>query len=163
MYTSQEGWKTSTRRDKHDIIFQRGEGGWISADGRVSNERERFELRRGRENRRQTQYLEPRPQRRENKARLWVDLRGRLVLRGHTIAHWHARVLATCLLLLLLEVLVIGHLLLLLVGHVAGMHAGTGHIALGRVDVAVSHIFGGLGGHVARVDAVLVGGGVGGV
>lgn len=72
-------------------------------------------------------------------------LRGGLVLRGHTAAHGHARILATRL-LLLLEVLVVGHLLLLLVGHVAGVHAGTRHVALGRVDVAVSHILGGLGG-----------------
>lgn len=89
-------------------------------------------------------------------------LRGGLVLRGHTAAHGHARILATRL-LLLLEILVVGHLLLLLVGHVAGVHAGTRHVALGRVDVAVSHILGGLGGDVARVDAVLVVGGVRGV
>lgn len=139
-------------------------GGWISADGRVSNERERFELRRGgsgRENTRKTQYLGPRPQRRENKVR-GIVLRGGLVLRWHSVAHGHTGILATGL-LLLLEVLIVGHLLLLLVGHIAGVHAGTGHVALGRVDIAVSDILGGFGGHIAGIDAILVGSGVGSI
>jgi hypothetical protein len=84
------------------------------------------------------------------------------VLRWHSVAHGHTGILATGL-LLLLEVLIVGHLLLLLVGHIAGVHAGTGHVALGRVDIAVSDILGGFGGHIAGIDSILVGSGVGSI
>lgn len=85
-------------------------------------------------------------------------LRRGLVLRGHTVAHWHTGILATCL-LLLLEVLVVGHLLLLLIGHVARVHAGTGHVGLRRIDI-VADILGGLGRDIGSIDAILVGGGI---
>lgn len=118
----------------------------------------RVELRRGGERKqKQEQYLGTRPQRRKRRRRSF--LRRGLVLRGHTVAHGHARVLATCL-LLLLEVLIVGHLLLLLVGHVAWVQAWTRHVALGRV---VSHVLGGLRRDVGSVDAILAGRRVGSV
>lgn len=84
-----------------------------------------------------------------------------MVLGWHATADRHG-VLTTSLLLLLLEVLVVRHLLLLLVGHIARVNTGT-HIPLGRVDVVVSHIFGGLGGDIGSVDTILTGGWVGSV
>lgn len=74
---------------------------------------------------------------------------------------WHAatdrhRVLTTSLLLLLLEVLVVCHLLLLLVGHVTRVKTWA-HIPLGRVDIVVSYILGGLGGDIGGINAILTG------
>lgn len=87
-----------------------------------------------------------------------------LMLRGHAVAHWHTSVLPTGV-LLLLEILVVGHLLLLFVGHVAGVHSGgTGHIGLlGRTDVAVVDILGRLCWDLGGIDAILAGSGVWGV
>lgn len=84
------------------------------------------------------------------------------MLRGHTVAHGHAGVLTTGL-LLLLEVLVVGHLLLLLVGHIARVHSGATHVGLRSVDIVVRHVLGGLGGNIGSVDAILAGCRVGGV
>lgn len=109
----------------------------------------------GKEMRSKTQYLEPHSQQREACKR--NVLRGGLVLRGHAVAHGHARILATSL-LLLLEVLIVGHLLLLLVGHVARVHAWTGHVTLRRV---VSHVLGGLWCDIGSLDAILAGSGIG--
>lgn len=103
-----------------------------------------------------TQYLGPRPQRRVKTKGIEFNLRRGLVLRGHAVAHGHTGILATCL-LLLLEVLIVGHLLLLLVGHVAGMHARTRHVGLRRIDI-VADILGGLGRDIGSIDAILVGG-----
>jgi hypothetical protein len=89
------------------------------------------------------------------------NLSSGLVLRRHATGDWHG-ILTTSLLLLLLEILVVCHLLLLLVGHVARMNAGT-HIPLGSVDIVVSHVFGGLGGNIGGVDAILTGGWVGSI
>lgn len=130
----------------------------INTDGRVSmNARDRV-AQRGKEDRRKAQYLGSRPQRRVKDRESFLLRRG-LVLRGHTAAHGHTGILATCL--LLLEVLIVGHLLLLLVGHVAGVHARTGHVSLGRVDVGV--ILGGLGWDLGSIDTILAGGGIGGI
>ena len=83
-----------------------------------------------------------------------------LVLGRHPVAHGHAGILPSSL-LLLLEVLVVCHLLLLLVGHVAGVHTrGTGDIRLLGVDIAVAHILGRLRRHLGRIDAILVGSGI---
>lgn len=86
------------------------------------------------------------------------------MLRSHPVApHRHTGVLPTSL-LLLLEVLVVGHLLLLLVGHVAGMHSrGTGHVGLLSIDIAGVDILGSLCWDFRRIDSILVGGGIGGV
>ena len=88
-----------------------------------------------------------------------------LVLGGHATTHGHAGILPTGLLLLLLKVLVIGHLLLLFVGHVAGVHpGGTRHIRLlSSIDIGVVYILGGLRWDLGSVDTILVGGGIGGV
>lgn len=88
---------------------------------------------------------------------------GGLVLRRHAVADGHAGVLTTRLLLLLLQILVVGHLLLLLVGHVARVHAGAGHVGLRSVDIVMGNVLGGLGRDVGGVDAILVGGWVGSV
>lgn len=88
---------------------------------------------------------------------------GGLVLRRHAVADGHAGVLTTGLLLLLLQVLVVGHLLLLLVGHVARVHAGAGHVGLRSVDIVMGNVLGSLGRDVGGVDAILVGGRVGGI
>ena len=88
-----------------------------------------------------------------------IRLSGGLVLGWHATADGHG-VLAA-LLLLLLQVLVVGHLLLLLIGHVAWVQAGA-HVGLGRVDI-VSHVLGGLGRDIGSDIAVLVGSGVRGV
>ena len=84
------------------------------------------------------------------------------MLRGHAAAHWHTGILPTGLLLLLLDVLVISHLLLLFVGHVAGVHSGgTGHVGLlSSIDIAVTDILGGLSRDLGGVDPILVGGGI---
>ena len=86
------------------------------------------------------------------------------MLRGHPATpHRHTGVLPTSL-LLLLEVLVVGHLLLLLVGHVAGVHSrGAGHVGLLSIDIAGVDILGSLCWDVRRIDSILVGGGIGGV
>ena len=99
-----------------------------------------------------------------NSKRSKNHLCGGLVLRRHSVApHWHTGVLPTGL-LLLLEILVVGHLLLLLVGHVAGMHSrGTGHVGLLSIDVAGVDILGSLCWDFRRIDSILVGGGIGGV
>lgn len=88
----------------------------------------------------------------------------RLMLRGHAVAHWHTSVLPTGL-LLLLEILVVRHLLLLFVGHVAGVHTGgAGHVRLlSGTDIAVVDILGRLCWDLWGVDAILAGGGVWGV
>lgn len=86
-------------------------------------------------------------------------LRCGLVLRGHPVANRHSGILATCL-LLLLEVLIVGHLLLLLIGHVARVHARARHTALGRV---VSHILGSLRWDIRGLNAILGGSRVGGI
>lgn len=78
------------------------------------------------------------------------------MLRGHAVAHGHTGILATGL-LLLLEVLIIGHLLLLLVGHVAGVHARTRHVGLRRIDI-VADILGSLGWDIGSINTILVGG-----
>jgi hypothetical protein len=86
-----------------------------------------------------------------------------LVLRGHSIAHRHAGVLPTSL-LLLLQALIIGHLLLLLVRHVTWVHARrTGNIRLLRVDVGVVNILGRLCWHLRSFNAIFVGGGIGSI
>lgn len=87
------------------------------------------------------------------------------MLRGHAVAHWHTGILPTGLLLLLLDVLVISHLLLLFVGHVAGVHSGgTGHVGLlSSIDVAVADILGGLRRDLGGVDTILAGGWIGSV
>ena len=99
-----------------------------------------------------------------NSKRSKNHLCGGLVLRRHSVApHWHTGVLPTGL-LLLLEILVVGHLLLLLVGHVAGMHSrGTGHVGLLSIDIAGVDILGSLCWDFRRIDSILVGGGIGGV
>lgn len=49
------------------------------------------------------------------------------MLLRHSASHWHAWILTSGLcLLLLLEILIVGHLLLLLVGEIAGVHSSTG-------------------------------------
>lgn len=87
-------------------------------------------------------------------------LRRGLVLGGHPVTHRHARILSSCL-LLLLKALVVGHLLLLFVRHVAGVHTGgTGNIRLLGVDIAVANILWRLSRHLGRINAILVGSGV---
>ena len=80
------------------------------------------------------------------------------MLGGHTVAHGHARVLTRSL-LLLLKVLVVGHLLLLLVRHVAGVHARARHVLLRRIYV-VANILGCLRGDIGGVDAIFIGSGI---
>lgn len=89
----------------------------------------------------------------------------RLMLGRHPTANGHAGILPTGLLLLLLKVLVIGHLLLLFVGHVAGVHpGGARHIRLlGSIDIGVVYILGGLCWDLRSVNTILAGGGIGGV
>ena len=85
------------------------------------------------------------------------------MLRGHAVAYRHTGVLPARL-LLLLQVLVVGHLLLLFVGHVARVNpCGTRHVRLLSADIAVSDVLGRLGGHLRGIDAVLVGGRIGSV
>lgn len=120
-------------------------------DGRVSNERERELGRRVSKQKRRRSIKDPV---RSDKHRSSL-CRG-LVLRGHAVADGHTGILATGL-LLLLEVLIVRHLLLLLVGHVAGVHARTRHIGLRRIDV-VADILGGLGRNIGSINTVLVGG-----
>ena len=89
------------------------------------------------------------------------------MLRRHAVAHWHTSVLPTGLLLLLEVVLVVGHLLLLFVGHVAGMHSGrtrdVGLLGRGSIYVGVVDILGGLRWDLGGIDAILAGGRVRGV
>lgn len=94
--------------------------------------------------------------RREEAAHETNPLSSGLVLGRHAVAHGHAGILAT--LLLLLEVLIVGHLLLLLIGHVARVHTGRPGHALRRV---VTDILGSLGRDLGALDAVLIRGGVG--
>lgn len=79
------------------------------------------------------------------------------MLRGHAAVDRHAGVLAACL-LLLLEVLVVSHLLLLLIRHVAGVHARATHVGLWRIDAVVGDVLGSLGGDIGGVDTILAGG-----
>lgn len=121
---------------------------------RVSNEREESEAQGG-NTEKKTQHLGP-----------WVEtLRSDHNLSGGLVLGWHATAdrhgVLAALLLLLLKVLVVGHLLLLLIGHVAGVHARA-HVALRRVYV-VSHVLGSLGSDIGRVDAILIGGGIGSI
>lgn len=82
----------------------------------------------------------------------------------HLASDGHPRVLSTGL-LLLSQILVVGHLLLLLVGHIARMHAPWPRdVCLRRIHVVVVHVLGGLGGHVGRrVDSILVARGLRGI
>lgn len=67
--------------------------------------------------------------------------------------------MSTCLRLLLLKTLVVGHLLLLFLGHVPGLYARlTRHVCLLCIDAAVRDIFGRLGGNIGSVDAIFSGG-----
>lgn len=93
-----------------------------------------------------------------------THLCGGLVLRGHAVAHRHAGILPASLLLLLLQVLVVGHLLLLFIGHVARVNpCGTRHVRLLGVDIGMGHILRRLGGHFRGIDTVLIGSGIGGI
>lgn len=76
------------------------------------------------------------------------------MLVGHAVAHGHGILAAS--LVLLLEVLVVGHLLLLLIGHVARVHART-HVGLSGGHVVLGDVLGSLGRRVGSVDPVLVG------
>lgn len=89
-----------------------------------------------------------------------VELCRGLVLRRHAVTHRHTSVLPTGL-LLLLEVLVVGHLLLLFVGHVSRVH-GT-HVGLLSVDIGVADILRSLCGDVGGIDAILTRGRVRGI
>jgi hypothetical protein len=122
---------------------------------RVSNERERARRREERTQRIRRSIWNLGPEPLDQIISLSSGLVGR-----HATADGHG-VLAT-LLLLLLQVLVVGHLLLLLVGHVTRVQAGA-HIPLGRVDIVMSHILGSLGGDIGGVNTVLAGGGVRGI
>lgn len=85
------------------------------------------------------------------------------MLSGHPVANGHSRVLPTSL-LLLLEILIIGHLLLLLICHVAWVHTRRSRdTRLLGIDVAVAHIFGSLSRNIGGIDAIFVGSGVGSV
>lgn len=89
------------------------------------------------------------------------------MLRRHATTDRHAGVLPTSLLLLLEVVLVVGHLLLLFVRHVAGMHSGrtrdVGLLGRGSIDVGVVDVLGGLRWDLGGIDAILASGRVGGV
>lgn len=86
-----------------------------------------------------------------------------LMLRWHAVANWHTSILPTGL-LLLLQVLVVRHLLLLLVGHVSRVHAGrTRHVGRLSGDIAVVYILGSLCWDLGGIDTVLGRGRVGGV
>lgn len=83
------------------------------------------------------------------------------MLRRHAVAHGHTGILPTSL-LLLLQVLVVGHLLLLLVGHVAWVHSSrTRHGRLLSVDGAVVYVLGSFGRDIWSIDAILGRGRVG--
>lgn len=112
-------------------------------------------MRRGRKQKGRRSIWEP-PSAAARKHKERGYLRRWLVLRGHAVAHGHTGILATGL-LLLLEVLIIGHLLLLLVGHVAGVHARTRHVGLRRIDI-VADILGSLGWDIGSINTILVGG-----
>lgn len=85
------------------------------------------------------------------------------MLRGHAVADWHASILTTSL-LLLLEVLVVCHLLLLLIGHVARVHASrTRHVGLLSTNIAVVYILRSLCWDLGGIDTILGRGRVGGV
>lgn len=138
------------------IVWEEWDGSGREGDGYQMNARERGAGRKRTQRiRRSVWDLGPKP------SDQIISLSGGLLVRGHATADGHG-VLATSLLLLLLQVLVVGHLLLLLVGHVARVHTGA-HIPLGRVDVVVCHILGSLGGDIGGVDAVLAGSGVRGI
>jgi hypothetical protein len=81
------------------------------------------------------------------------------MLGWHSASNGHSWVLSTCLCLLLLEALVVGHLLLLFVRHVPGLYARlTRHVCLLCIDGIVRDIFGRLGGNIGSVDAIFGGG-----
>jgi hypothetical protein len=75
---------------------------------------------------------------------------------GHTAWHGHSWVLTTCL--LLLEVLVVGHLLLLLGGHVVRVHSTSSrHSGLLSWDSMLGGVFGGVG-DISSINTILVAG-----
>jgi hypothetical protein len=80
------------------------------------------------------------------------------VRRWHPASDGHARILAASLglLLLLLEILVVSHLLLLVMCHIARLQAaGARDIRLRSIHAAVRDVFGRLGGKISSVDAIL--------
>ena len=85
-----------------------------------------------------------------------------LMLGRHPVAHRHSGVLPTSL-LLLLKILVVGHLLLLFVGHVAWVHARRARdVLLLGIDIVVGgDILGCLCRHITGLDTVLIGGRIG--
>lgn len=88
-----------------------------------------------------------------------------LMLGRHPVAHRHSGVLPTSL-LLLLKILVVGHLLLLFVGHVAWVHARRArNVLLLGIDIVVGggDILWRLCWHITGLDTVLIGGGIGGI
>jgi hypothetical protein len=86
-----------------------------------------------------------------------IRLSSRLVLRWHPTSDGHARILATGLsLLLLLEILVVSHLLLLFMCHIARLQTtGARDIRLRGVHAAVRNVFGRFCGNISGVDAIL--------
>jgi hypothetical protein len=134
-----------------------GRVGWIGreGDGYQMNARARRREKRTQRIRRDIWDFGPKP------LDQIISLSSGLVLGRHATADGHG-VLATSLLLLLLKVLVVGHLLLLLVGHITRVQTRA-HIPLGRVDIVVSHILGSLGRDIGGINAVLAGGGVRGI
>lgn len=81
----------------------------------------------------------------------------------HLASDGHPRVLSTGL-LLLSQILVVGHLLLLLIGHIAWMHAPWSRdVRLRSIHIVVVHILGGIGGHVGGINSILVARGLGGI
>lgn len=161
IYTSQVG-VAGIKQDKVPVSTRKSEGGRegvgrrdegsVRMDGYQMNARELGA--QGKKTEGKTQYLGP-PSAAARKHRERGYLRRGLVLRGHAVADGHTGILATGL-LLLLEVLIIGHLLLLLVGHVAGVHARTRHVGLRRIDI-VADILGSLGWDIGSIDTILVG------
>lgn len=85
-------------------------------------------------------------------------LSSRLVRLWHPASDGHARILAASLglLLLLLEILVVSHLLLLFVCHIARLKStGARDIRLRSIHVAVRDVFGRLCRNISSVDAIL--------
>lgn len=80
------------------------------------------------------------------------------MLRRHAVVDRNTSVLAAGLLLLLLEILIVGHLLLLLVRHVAGVHAGASHVGLRRIYIVVGDVLGSLRRDIGGIDAILASG-----
>ena len=83
------------------------------------------------------------------------------MLGRHAVADRHTGILSTSL-LLLLQVLVVGHLLLLFTGHVAWVHSSrTRHARLLSVDISMVYILRSLGRDLGGIDAILGRGRVG--